>query len=274
MFAALVSGCGGSGDDVVPYDASYDCEQSIACLERSQGPAPAGTLEQCVFDSAELYDGASDEQRAKADALFTTCGGKAGCEYAGCVADHQPVDSGGGPSVNDGSASSSPTATMQCDNDLALSGSIPSSAGSFAYNAIETRFWVNPQGCLTEVDVELKSGDCSVEFDAQGLLDAQGRYLIDTAWVRAGGLCPGYPTGLNSIYVEGASGQPFGTIEVQRDQTDWRACAPGKLIVMVSVVLDGGSAVDVGFSNLEIDLESNFSRTHLDPSGECPTMFF
>ena len=159
-----------------------------------------------------------------------------------------------------------------------LQGSVESTVGSFAYNDGEARFWVNDEGCLTEVDVELKSGSCSVEFSAKGLLDDQGRYLITGVTVDMSGLCPGYPDVLDSgIYLEHAEKQPFGTIEVQREQASWSECRPGTLLVTPNVVLKGYAGTpgkpDIGFST-PIQVSGRFSGAHLDPSGGCPTVFF
>jgi hypothetical protein len=38
------------------YDARYDCEQTIACLEERYGDAPSGLVDTCVENSEDLYD--------------------------------------------------------------------------------------------------------------------------------------------------------------------------------------------------------------------------
>lgn len=158
-----------------------------------------------------------------------------------------------------------------------VQGSVESTVGTFAHGNGEARFWMSDTGCITEVDLELKSGGCSVTFRAEGLLDAEDRFLITNVSLSMPGLCPGYPAGLGSgTYYQSATDQPFGTIEVQRERASWSECRPGTLVATPNVVLKGfGTAgkPDIGFST-PIQVSGSFSWTHYDPSGECPTVFF
>jgi hypothetical protein len=133
---------------------------------------------------------------------------------------------------------------------------------------------VNDEGCLTTIDLELKSGPCAITFTGEGLLDAQNRYLITTVSLDARGLCPGYPDGLgNPLLLESAKTQPFGTIELQREEASWSECRPGTLVVTPSVVLSNFGDPAVDLDGAQVTVSGNFARTHLDPSGGCPVPF-
>ena len=264
-----VAACG--SDDDPTYDVNLDCRETIACREETLGPAPEGVFQECIDASNRGYGQATSDQKRRVAAATEECSQRKACAYVECVEDALGIDR------IDTSAPRPPADT--CSGlTKPLQGSVESTVGTFAYNDGEARFWVNDEGCLTEVNVELKSGSCSVEFSAKGLLDDQGRYLITSANVSMPGLCPGYPDGLErGSYSEYADKQPFGTIEVQREQASWSECRPGTLIVTPNVVLKGFAGTpgkpDIGFST-PIQVSGKFSRTHLDPSGGCPTVFF
>jgi hypothetical protein len=240
---------------------AYDCSQTVACLETSRGPAPPGTVDNCVSQTSASYAKLPSSSRAQVDSTFHSCSGRKACDYFTCVR---------GASGDESISPPEPCSGIT----KPVSGTVTSSVGAFAYSNAEARFWVNDESCLTTIDLELTSGPCSLTFTGEGLLDAQNRYLITRVQLDARGLCPGYPDGLgNPIVVQSATSQPFGTIELQREEASWLECRPGTLVVTPSVVLSnpGGPAIDL--NGAQIKVSGNFAKTHLDPSGGCPVPF-
>jgi hypothetical protein len=268
--ASIGAGACGGDDDGGKFDAGGDCSEAIACLEKTLGPAPNGTLEKCIDTGENNYRQASPDARRRMDAAYEACNQRKACDYTACVEDEFG-------SSDDGSVVG-PTPRPTCTGlTKPQQGSVESTVGTFAYSDGEARFWVNDEGCLTGVDLELKSGSCSVTFSGEGLLDEQGRFLITVVSISMPGLCPGYPDGLESgTYFQSAQEQPFGTIEVQREQASWSECRPGTLVVSPNVVVDGFGTPgrpDIGFS-APIQVTGNFSQTHWEPIGGCPIVFF
>lgn len=252
------------------YDAAYDCEQTIACAEETRGPASGDAHSSCIEASNQAYAGASAGQRTSADELFAACSGLMACEYTSCIAEESGNTDGRGSSII-GSYSVCNEGPLEPNT-----GEVPSSAGPFAFSEAEALYWVsNEHHCLTGVGVELHSGPCSVSFSAdKGLIDREGRFLITNVTLNAGGLCPGYPDLTSSLYLETATSQPFGTIEIIREEASWYECREGQVIVRPSVTLRdfGGPAIEL--RDFELVFSGGLSRTHLDPSGACPVELF
>jgi hypothetical protein len=269
-----VGACGGDDEEGGAYDAGGDCRESIACLEETLGTAPDGTLEECIDASESAYRQASSGQRGRVDAAYEACNGRKACEYKVCVEDELGIGDDEGEGIDVGGPS-----PPECSGiTKPLQGSVESSIGTFAYSDGEALFWVNDEGCLASVELELKSGSCSVRFSGRGLLDDQGRYLITEVSISMPGLCPGYPDGLDSTtYFEDAEEVPLGTIEVQREQASWSECRPGTLVVTPNVIVKGSSFTtgrpDIGFTT-PIQVSGNFSGTHYAAIDGCPTVFF
>lgn len=258
--AALLAACDGSDES---YDAENDCRQTIACIEETQ--SVNASLDDCAAESMDNYAEATAAQRAGLDAAYHACRSERSCDYVECVAEQQGVE------VDEGSFG--PTTPVECEEVEPLAGEVPSSAGSFAYSDVDIRLWLNGEGCLTEVDVELKSGDCNVTFMGDGLIDADGRYLITQTRVDARSLCPGYPMGLSGLAFESHREAPFGTIEVRRAAEPWSTCAPGEVIVSPNGTATIGLDQDVTFSGSELRFTGTLKQTHHDPSGGCPPVY-
>lgn len=238
------------------YDARYDCEELAVCLDQRGAPVSDEQVNECVADSAAGYRGLSASRRREFDDAFATCGDLTSCDYSDCF---------------EGELGLAPT----CTGALTPStGTVPSSAGTFAFNEAEAQLWVNNEGCLTEIDVVLHSGQCSVEFSGEGLLDAEGRYLITRVWIRTSGLCPGYPDDLSGLLLQQATDQPFGTIEVNRTEENWLQCAATDLIIKPTVSFERFDATPIVMSDFTLSFSGSLSRTHLSLDASCPTLFF
>lgn len=85
--ALVLMGCGGGGSaSADPYDATYDCEQTIQCaVDRNPQEDPPGTLDECVSSSEAALDELTTGQLMELGMFFEMCQDATSCEYVDCL---------------------------------------------------------------------------------------------------------------------------------------------------------------------------------------------
>jgi hypothetical protein len=264
--------CNDTGsDDGDGINVRYDCVQTIACMQKTLGPAPEGELDECIDARNEGLVEADGDTQAQYEAALQVCGELATCQFVECMLD----ETGGGAYGLD---SMLPLFPEDCPDSVEVTtGEVVTPQFTIPYNDVEILLWKpTDYNCISEIDVELNSGDCGFRFTADDFVDENGRLLITDVSFHASGLCPGYPDGLNANTLsEYASGEPLGTIEVIRASDDWNECAETTVVLQPNVELsDLFDNLTLDLRGVRIELTGKFNWTHFDPSGECPELYY
>jgi hypothetical protein len=84
-----MSGCGGDDDDAVTFDATYECEQELACA-REDDPSTELTVEgisfeACISEIEDIYANWPPERKTAKDRKFAKCRSFRSCDYWDCI---------------------------------------------------------------------------------------------------------------------------------------------------------------------------------------------
>jgi hypothetical protein len=241
-----------------PYEAEYDCTQTLSCFEEEEGFVLGPTsVDDCTARSQSDYDGLTHPQSA--DAWFSACQDAMGCDYVDCKAEQNSVDRAFLVRMAEQYDTRQPCE----DGVISKPGQLESPQGTIPYDSIVVSLAHNTSyDCLSMVTVSFEMGECSLTLNATDYSSTEGGYLIEWIEFSKLGTCPGWEW-LGDSYGETAEGVPLGTIDVDRPLDPWDECVQGQLVISLDVVLSGipGTSPDVDLSDVWLPVSGYYSAT-------------